>query len=91
MRTGLWIRPHKAIIEGMTDCLHVQMVTLRISGGLKKADYIISFLSTAIPTFSFFLHSFFLSCLQTAKPLHHHGQECLKLRVNVIANDGEDC
>ncbi|XP_017337831.1 ephrin-A1a isoform X1 [Ictalurus punctatus] len=23
-----------------------------------------------------------------SKPLHHHGQECLKLKVDVIANDG---
>ncbi|KAF7686205.1 ephrin-A1a [Silurus meridionalis] len=23
-----------------------------------------------------------------SKPLHHHGEECLKLRVDVIANDG---
>lgn len=24
-----------------------------------------------------------------AKPLHHHGQECLRLRVDVVAADGE--
>lgn len=30
-----------------------------------------------------------LLAFSAAKPLHHHGKECLKLRVDVIAADGE--
>lgn len=29
------------------------------------------------------------SFFPAAKPLHHHGQECLRLRVDVVAADGE--
>lgn len=31
----------------------------------------------------------FLFLYLAAKPLHHHGQDCLRLRVDVVANDGE--
>lgn len=27
--------------------------------------------------------------LPAAKPLHHHGKECLRLKVDVVAADGE--
>lgn len=29
------------------------------------------------------------SLFPAAKPLHHHGKECLRLRVDVVAVDGE--
>ena len=36
------------------------------------------------------VNAFVVSSLSpAAKPLHHHGQECLRLRVDVVAADGE--
>lgn len=35
------------------------------------------------------LTSVFISLFPAAKPLHHHGEECLRLRVDVVAADGE--
>lgn len=43
-------------------------------------------ISENVNTYVLFLF-FFL--FPAAKPLHHHGQECLRLRVDVVAADGE--
>lgn len=45
-------------------------------------------ISPDVNTYVFFVF-FSLSLNPAAKPLHHHGQECLRLKVDVIAADGE--